>query len=144
MTNPTTGNTVAIHYTVRLTDGRVVESTRDGDPVQITLGAHQVMPGIERTILEMTEGEDRTVTIVAENAYGQYDNKLVQTIERSAIPEELDSRLEDGMTLQSQSPQGHDLQLKVVGLSDENVTFDANHPLAGKDLTFDLQLVAIR
>lgn len=143
MTNPTTGNTVAIHYTVSLSDGRVVESTREGDPVQVTIGANQVMPGIERTLVEMSEGEDRTVTILAENAYGPYDRKLVQTIERSSIPEELDAKLEDGLTLQSQSPQGHDLHLRVVGLSAESVTFDANHPLAGHDLTFDLQLVAI-
>ncbi len=143
MTNPSQGDTVTVHLTIRLADGSVVESTRKGDPIDITLGAQQVMPRIERAFLDMAQGENRTVTIAADNAYGPYDETLVQTVIRSVIPPDLDSRLEMGMMLQSKTPERGDQDFKVVALTEESVTLDANHPLAGEDLTFDLELVKI-
>ncbi len=143
MTNPSQGDTVTVHLTLRLADGSVVESTRKGDPIDITLGAQQVMPRIERAFLDMAQGENRTVTIAADNAYGPYDETLVQTVIRSVIPPDLDSRLEMGMMLQSKTPERGDQDFKVVALTEESVTLDANHPLAGEDLTFDLELVKI-
>ena len=150
MTNPSQGDTVTVHLTLRLADGSVVESTREGDPIDITLGAQQVMPEaralvpwIERALLDMAQGENRTVTITADNAYGPYNETLVETVIRSVIPPDLDSRLEMGMMLQRKTPEGGDQDLKVVALTEESVTLDANHPLAGEDLTFDLELVKI-
>ncbi len=150
MTNPSQGDTVTVHLIFRLADGSVVRSTREGDPIDITLGAQQVMPEaralvpwIERGLLDMAQGENRTVTIAADNAYGPYDETLVQTVIRSVIPPDLDSRLEMGMMLQSKTPERGDQDFKVVALTEESVTLDANHPLAGEDLTFDLELVKI-
>jgi peptidylprolyl isomerase len=143
MSNPVTGSTVAIHYTVRLADGQIVETTTDKDPIEVTLGANQIMPGVERALMDMSQGGKSTVTIPADSAYGPHDANLVQRMERSALPEDISDKLQAGMTLKSTSPQGQDLQLTVVELSAESVTFDANHPLAGRDLTFDLELVKV-
>ncbi len=150
MTNPSQGDTVTVHLTFRLADGSVVRSTREGDPIDITLGAQQVMPEaralvpwIERALLDMAQGENRTVTIAADDAYGPYNETLVQTVIRPVNPPDLDSRLEMGMMLQRKTPEGGDQSLKVVALTEESVTLDANHPLAGEDLTFDLELVKI-
>ena len=150
MPNPSQGDTVTVHLTFRLADSSVVRSTREGDPIDITLGAQQVMPEvralvpwIERALLDMAQGENRTVTIAADDAYGPYNETLVQTVIRSVIQPDLDSRLEIGMMLQTKTPEGGDQHLKVVALTEESVTLDANHPLAGEDLTFDLELVKI-
>ncbi len=141
---------MTVHLTFRLADGSVVRSTREGDPIDITLGAQQAMPEaralvpwIERALLDMAQGENRTVTIAADDAYGSYNETLVQTVIRSVIPPDLDSRLEMGMMLQSKTPERGDQDFKVVALTEESVTLDANHPLAGEDLTFDLELVKI-
>ena len=144
MTNPSQGDTVTVHFILRLADGSVVQSTREGDPIDITLGAQHVIPGIEMAILDMDQGENRTFTIAADDAYGPHDETLVQTLDRSLIPPDLDSQLKTGMMLQSKNPEDGDQSFQVVALTEENVTFDANHPLAGEDyFTCDLELVKI-
>lgn len=143
MTNPVTGSTVSIHYTVSLADGQLIETTKDKDPVDVIIGENQIMPTVERALLEMAVGENTTVTVPADNAYGAHDEKLVQKIPRSDLPADLSEKLQTGMGLKSTGPNGEELRLTVVELTDDSATFDANHPLAGHDLTFELELVKL-
>lgn len=143
MANPESGSTVAIHYTVRLEDGQLVETTTDRDPIEVTIGANQIMPGVERALMAMTAGQKSKVTIPADSAYGPHDEKLVQVMARSELPDEMSEKLQVGQMLKSTGPNGQELRLTVTALTDADATFDANHPLAGHDLTFELELVTI-
>ena len=143
MSSPATGSTVSIHYTVTLADGQVIEYTTDQDPVEITLGSNQIMPGIERALMELGVGESTNVTIASGDAHGPRDDNLVQTLERATLPPELSEKLQLGMGLQSKGPNGEEIRLTVVELTTDDVTLDANHPLAGQDLSFEIQLISI-
>ena len=94
MSSPATGSTVSIHYTVTLADGQVIESTTEQNPVEITLGSNQIMPGIERALMELNVGESKNVNIALGDAYGPRDDKLVQTLERATLPSELSEKLQ--------------------------------------------------
>lgn len=135
------GNTVQIHYTGRLSDGTVFDSSSGRDPLEFTLGEGQVIPGFEQAVLGMSSGEQQTVTIPAAEAYGQSKDELVFDVPREQFPPDIDPQV--GQRLQMQ--QGGQVAVVVVkGVGDESVTLDANHPLAGQDLTFDLELVEVR
>jgi len=135
------GDTVRVHYTGKLEDGTVFDSSLDRDPVEFTLGAGQVIPGFEQAVVGMSPGESKTVEVPAEQAYGPYREELVQEIDRELVPEEL--KLEVGQQLVLRLSPGRSIRVTVTKLTESKVTLDANHPLAGKDLTFDLQLVEI-
>ena len=94
MSSPATGSTVSIHYTVTLADGQVIESTTEQDPVEITLGSNQIMPGVERALMELGVGESTNVTIASGDAHGPRDDNLVQTLERATLPSELSEKLQ--------------------------------------------------
>lgn len=111
------------------------------DPLSFTVGAGQVIPGFDAAVTGMTVGEKKTVTIPADQAYGQPDPRAVQAIPRENIPAEIP--LELGLMLQAQGPGGQPIPVTVVEITDTEVTLDANHRLAGKDLTFALELVSI-
>ncbi|GAB4351874.1 MAG: peptidylprolyl isomerase [Gammaproteobacteria bacterium] len=140
MAQATSGDTVRVHYTGRLDDGTVFDSSQGRDPLEFTLGSGQVIPGFDEAVTGMEVGESSTITIDPENAYGPRHEEMVQKVARSDIPAEID--LTVGMQLQASGPGG-EMVVTVVELSDETVTLDANHPLAGKALTFDLELVEI-
>jgi len=139
MRQATTGDTVRVHYTGTLADGTEFDSSAGLDPVELTIGSGQVIPGFENAILGMAEGDTKSVTLEADDAYGPSDPELFHVVERSQIPAEID--LSVGKLLQASDDAGNVTRLQVVKVSDENVTLDANHPLAGKALTFKLQLV---
>ena len=141
MTEAKTGATVRIHYTGSLEDGSVFDSSQGRDPLEFTLGSGQVIPGFDVAVAGMTTGEKKRVTIPADQAYGQPDPRAIQAIPRENIPAEIP--LEVGLQLQAQSPQGYPIPVTVVEISENEVTLDANHHLAGKDLTFDLELVSV-
>lgn len=141
MTEAKTGDTVRIHYTGSLEDGSVFDSSQGRDPLEFTLGSGQVIPGFDVAVAGMTTGEKKRVTIPADQAYGQPDPRAIQAIPRENIPAEIP--LEVGLQLQAQSPQGYPIPVTVVEISENEVTLDANHHLAGKDLTFDLELVSV-
>lgn len=141
MTEAKLGDTVRVHYTGKLEDGTVFDSSLDRDPVEFTLGAGQVIPGFEQAVVGMSPGESKTVEVPAEQAYGPYREELVQEIDRELVPEEL--KLEVGQQLVLRLSPGRSIRVTVTKLTESKVTLDANHPLAGKDLTFDLQLVEI-
>jgi peptidylprolyl isomerase len=135
------GDTVTVHYTGRLEDGTVFDSSEGKDPLQFTIGEGQVIPGFEQGVLGMEPGQSKTVDIPAEDAYGPYDPRLVTEVERSQFPPALE--LEVGMQLQGSQPGGQVARFTVKDLTDTTVTLDANHQLAGKDLIFDIEMVSV-
>ncbi len=141
MAEATNGDTVRIHYTGYLDNEEQFDSSAGRDPLEFTLGSNQVIPGFEQAVLGMNEGEKKTVTIDPENAYGQYRDELLMEVERSQIPKDVDPEV--GMNLQAQHQDGSTVNLKVTQVSDDSVTLDANHPLAGENLTFEIELVEV-
>jgi peptidylprolyl isomerase len=141
MTEVKNGDTVRIHYTGTLTDGSVFDSSEGRDPLQFTAGAGQVIPGMDEEMAGMKVGEKKTLNIPCEKAYGPLNPAARQAIPREGIPDDIP--LEIGTQLQMQSPDGQVLPVTVVEVDEATVTLDANHPLAGKDLTFEIELVSI-
>jgi peptidylprolyl isomerase len=135
------GDTIKVHYTGRLEDGRVFDSSRNREPMEITVGQHEVIPGFEQAVTGMETGQTKTVTISCDEAYGPIRQDLLVTISRTDIPREIDLMI--GQRLEVQPKDGAAAMVKVAALSDQEVVLDANHPLAGEDLTFDLELVEI-
>ena len=141
MTQAKAGDTVAIHYTGTLTDGSQFDSSEGRDPLRFTLGSGQIIAGLDAAITGMSQGEKKSVTIAAAEAYGDHRPEAVQAVPRAQIPAEIP--LEVGGGLQVQTPDGQTIPVTVTSVTDEEVTLDANHPLAGKDLTFAVELVEI-
>ena len=132
------GDTVKVHYTGTLADGTVFDSSLEREPLEFTLGEGQLIPGFEKTVLGMSAGESRTVTIPAEEAYGPYREEMVLEVPRTQLPADMQPQV--GMQLQIGEEQGEGMVVQITQVSDSNITLDANHPLAGKDLTFNIQL----
>ncbi|HAN29388.1 MAG TPA: peptidylprolyl isomerase [Haliea salexigens] len=135
------GDSVSIHYTGTLDDGTVFDSSDGRDPLQFEVGSGQIIPGLDRAIEGMTVGDKKQVNVAADDAYGQPADEARQEVARSQIPENIP--LEPGLQLQMQTPDGQAIPVRVAEVGDDVVVLDANHPLAGKDLTFDIELVAI-
>ena len=135
------GDTVRIHYTGKLTDGTRFDSSREREPLEFTIGAGQIIPGLDREVQGMQVGAKATVTIPAKDAYGDHNPDQVQAIPRAKIPDGMD--IKTGERLQARTTDGRELSLTVVEVGDQKVTVDGNHPLAGKDLVFDVELVEI-
>ena len=141
MTQAKAGDKVRIHYTGTLDDGTQFDSSAGREPLEFALGGGQVIPGFDNAVDGMTVGESKTVTIPPEDAYGQRHDQLVQQVSREALPEDMEPAI--GMQLQTQSPDGHIMNLVVTEVADDSITVDANHPLSGQALTFDIELVEI-
>jgi FKBP-type peptidyl-prolyl cis-trans isomerase 2 len=135
-----TNSTVTVNYTGRLEDGSIFDSsTVEGrEPLKATLGQGQLIKGFESGLQEMTVGDRKTVEIEAEDAYGTYNKFLVQEVEKTQMPGEV----EVGMQLEAQTQVGP-VQFLVKEVKEETVVLDANHPLAGQKLIFDLEVVDI-
>ncbi len=141
MTQVKEGDTVRIHYTGTLADGATFDSSEGRDPLEFTVGSGQIIPGLDQAMPGMAVGDKKTVEVPADQAYGQPDPNAQQAVPRADIPEDIP--LDLGTQLQVQTPQGQVMPVTVVEVTDEQVTLDANHPLAGKDLTFAIELVDI-
>lgn len=135
------GDTVRIHYTGTLDDGATFDSSAGRDPLEFVVGSGQIIPGLDKAIPGMSVGDKKVVNIPAEEAYGEADPAARQSVPRDAIP--ADIPLDLGMQLQVQTPSGQQMTVTVVEVTDAEVTLDANHPLAGKALTFDFEIVEI-
>jgi len=135
------GDMVKVHYTGKLDDGTVFDSSAGSEPMQFTVGTGQVISGFEEAVVGMESGESKTVRIPADKAYGPHLEEMVLIIDRSEIPADMD--VEVGQQLSLQQPDGQAVMVTVTAVSESNVTLDANHPLAGKDLTFEIELVEI-
>lgn len=132
---------VKVHYTGKLTSGEVFDSSRDRDPLEFTVGGGQMIKGFDEAVNGMEMNEQITVTIPSSEAYGNKRDDLIQEIPRTQLPE--DMQPEVGQKLVATNDLGHQTQVAVTAVSAEAITVDANHELAGKDLVFDIELVAI-
>jgi peptidylprolyl isomerase len=141
MTQVKVGDTVRIHYTGTLNDGSTFDSSEGRDPLQFEVGSGQIIPGLDKELPGMAVGDKKTVNIPAAEAYGEKNPQMQQAIPREQIPANIP--LELGMRLQMQTPEGQVIPVTVAAVDEQTVTLDANHPLAGKDLTFDFQVVSI-
>lgn len=141
MTQAKSGDTVRIHYTGTLADGSVFDSSEGRDPLEFQLGSGQVIPGFDTGVTGMEVGEKKTIHIPCADAYGDVNPQAMQAVPRADIPDHIP--LDLGTQLQMQAPNGQVVMVTVADVTDETVTLDANHPLAGKDLTFALELVEI-
>ncbi|HEY4343996.1 MAG TPA: peptidylprolyl isomerase [Parvibaculum sp.] len=136
-----TGDTVQVHYTGTLSDGSVFDSSRESSPIGFTLGTGQVIPGFDSAVIGMEIGDKKTFTIPSAEAYGDHDPRMVQDVPRTEMPGDMDIFL--GMSLTASGSDGREIALVVTELTDTTVRLDANHPLAGQDLTFAIELVGI-
>jgi len=135
------GSIVRVHYTGRLRDGFIFDSSRGSEPLEFVIGAGMVIPGFERAIIGMQTGEKKTIEIAPEEAYGPYIEEFVKEVPRASL--HVDFELEEGMTLELHSESGRVIPITVTKLTEDSATLDANHPLAGQTLVFDIELVSI-
>ena len=135
------GDTVKVHYTGRLDDGYVFDTSAKRNPLQLKIGQKGVIPGLEQAIIGMEQGQSRTVKIQAEKAFGRYREELIQTVSRSVFPADLEPKV--GQRLTATCVDGRSVAVTVSDVSESSVKIDANHPLAGEDLTFDVELIKI-
>jgi peptidylprolyl isomerase len=135
------GDTVKIHYSGTLNDGTQFDSSQGREPLEFGLGAGQVIPGFEKAVEGMSVGESKSFTIPPEEAYGAHRAELVQDVPKTALPEDLTPAV--GMQLQGTGGNGQTMNLVVTEVKDEAITVDGNHPLAGQDLNFEIELVEI-
>lgn len=140
MTTAKQGDTVRIHYTGTLDDGRTFDSSEGSEPLEFKLGERQVIAGFESAVEGMTPGQEKTVTIEPAQAYGERDENLVQTVGRDRFP--ADAQIDIGTQFQA-STQSGPVVVTVVEMGDDDITVDANHMLAGQRLTFALKLVEV-
>lgn len=141
MTTAKKGDKVKVHYTGRLDDGTVFDSSANSDPLEFTIGSGAIIPGFEQAVIGMTQGESKTEKILTEDAYGPYMSEMVLTVDRQQIPADIEPEI--GQQLQLQHPSGGIIPVVITEIAQETITLDANHPLAGENLTFDIQLVEI-
>ncbi|MFA7382786.1 MAG: FKBP-type peptidyl-prolyl cis-trans isomerase [Desulfurivibrionaceae bacterium] len=135
------GDSVNIHYTGTLDDGTVFDSSAGRDPLAFTLGSGEVIAGFDEAVLGMCIGDRKKVTIPAHKAYGEKNEEMIIEVPLAQVPPDLDPEV--GQKLQMGGPNGELVVVTVVGVTEDVVVLDANPPLAGKDLTFELELVAI-
>jgi peptidylprolyl isomerase len=141
MAEAANGNIVKVHYTGKLADGTVFDSSREGDPLEFTIGDGSLIPGFEAAVIGMQPGENKSVQIPSDQAYGPFFEEMVQQISRDKFPKEMEIEL--GGQVMAQQPDGEKLVLTIVEITDESVTVDANHPLAGHDLEFEIEVVSV-
>ena len=135
------GDTVKVHYTGTFEDGTVFDSSEGRDPLEFTVGQGQVIPGFEDAVVGMSPGQQKRETIPADRAYGERQDELVFNVGRDQIPDGM--KVEVGDMLQVGFGDGHTTAVQVMDMDDESLTLDANHPLAGRTLVFEMELVSI-
>lgn len=137
------GDTVKVHYTGKLNDGTVFDSSEDREPLEFTLGEGQLIPGFEKAVEGLEEGDSTTVEIPTDEAYGKRREDLELEVAKNELPDNVEPQV--GMQLQMQQQEsGQAIPVQITKVEEDKVTLDANHPLAGKDLTFDIELVEVK
>jgi peptidylprolyl isomerase len=135
------GDTVTVHYTGKLTDGTVFDTSRDRHPLKFTLGKGQLIAGFEKAVVGMSTGDKRTVMIPFTEAYGPRQDKAVVEMERKNLPQNFIPQV--GQRLEITQEDDSNVLVTVTAVTDSTIIVDANHPLAGKDLHFEIELVSI-
>ncbi|MEQ8908802.1 MAG: peptidylprolyl isomerase [Vicingaceae bacterium] len=142
MSKAVKGNNVKVHYTGKLTDETVFDSSREREPLEFTLGAGQMIQGFDEAVEGMTVGDSKQVTIPMDKAYGPKKDEAMVTVSKTQLPDEMEPQV--GMQLEASQPDGRKQLLVIADVKEEEVVLDANHPLAGKDLVFDIELVEVK
>ncbi|NLW82333.1 MAG: peptidylprolyl isomerase [Desulfovibrionales bacterium] len=135
------GTRVLVHYTGTLDDGTQFDSSRGREPLEVILGQNMVIPGFEQAIVGMDVGQTVTVTIAEEHAYGPHNEEMVIRVPKTSFPPEI--KVAVGEQLILRSPEGHEVPALIVDVNEEDATLDANHPLAGFALTFEIELISV-
>lgn len=135
-------DTVKVHYTGKLSNGQIFDSSLEREPLEITLGQGMLIPGFEKGMVNMKVSEKKTINIPFAEAYGDVKKELFQEVTKDQLPPEMAPEV--GMGLASKNPDGSEMQFRVAEVHENHIIIDANHPLAGQDLTFDLELVEIK
>jgi len=141
MAQAKSGDKVQVHYTGTLNNGQVFDSSKGRAPLEFTLGTGMVIAGFDAAVTGLAPGETVTKTIPMAEAYGEYNSEMVADIEKEKIP--ADFELEVGQRLEMQVPNGDAMAVTITDIKGETITLDGNHPLAGQDLTFELELISI-
>ncbi|SDN49931.1 peptidylprolyl isomerase [Desulfonauticus submarinus] len=134
------GTQVSVHYTGKLADGTVFDSSEGREPLTFTIGQKQVIPGFEEAVAEMEVGEKKTITIPCEQAYGPKREDMIIDIPLETVPEDIPREV--GQQILLRSPEGQEFPAFIVEVKEDALTIDANHPLAGEDLVFEIELVS--
>jgi FKBP-type peptidyl-prolyl cis-trans isomerase 2 len=135
-------DTVKVHYTGKLSNGQTFDSSLEREPLEVTLGQGMLIPGFEKAVIDMNVNDKKTVVIAKEEAYGEIQKELFHEVKKEQLPQ--DMAPEVGMGLASKNPDGSENQFRVAAVNDDHIIVDGNHPLAGQDLTFDLELIEIK
>jgi len=135
------GDTVKVHYTGTLTDGTVFDTSAEREPLEFTLGQGQLIPGFEKAVVGMNVGDSTEVEIPSDDAYGEAREDLVISVPKDQLPDDVEPQV--GMQLQVNQQDGQPIPVRITDVGEENLTLDANHPLAGQDLKFEIELVEI-
>ncbi len=133
------GDTVKVHYTGKLQDGSVFDSSEGKEPLEFTLGEGQLIPGFEKAVEGLNQGDSTEVTIPKDEAYGEPREDLVINVPKDNLPDDVTPEV--GMQLQVNQPDGQSIPVRITEIGDEELTLDANHPLAGQELTFEIEVV---
>lgn len=141
MAEAAVGDTVQLHYTGKLKDGTEFGTSRGQEPLQFKIGENTIIPKLETSVVGMAVGDTATVEIAAAEGYGPRQPEAIETVERSVLPSEVELMV--GNQLQAQTQDGQTLVVTIIQVDGEKVTLDGNHPLAGEDLTFEIELVEI-
>ncbi|MBT8260421.1 MAG: peptidylprolyl isomerase [Bacteroidia bacterium] len=134
-------DTVKVHYTGKLVNGQIFDSSLEREPLEVKLGQGQLIPGFELGLIDMAVNEKKTITIEIQEAYGEVNKDLFQKVPKAELPDTI--KPEVGMGLVGSNPDGSQRQFRIAEVEEDHIIIDANHPLAGQDLIFDLELVAI-
>jgi len=135
------GDTVKVHYTGKLENGEVFDSSYDRDPLEFTVGEGQLIEGFDSAVEGMEEGEKKTVKIPSEKAYGPHREEMIIEVGKDKLPPDLEAKV--GQQLYMEDAHGQTFVVKVVEVLEDSIRLDANHPLAGKDLIFDIEVIKI-
>lgn|SRR5690606_5787059 len=135
-------DTVKVHYTGKLSNGQVFDSSLEREPLEITLGQGMLIPGFEKGMVNMKVNEKKTINIPVSEAYGDVQEELFHKVLKEQLPQEITPEV--GMALGSKNPDGTEVQFRIAEVNDDHIIIDANHPLAGHDLIFDIELVEIK
>ncbi|MEO5788215.1 MAG: peptidylprolyl isomerase [Gelidibacter sp.] len=134
-------DTVKVHYTGKLTDGQIFDSSLEREPLEFTIGDGKLIPGFENAIIDMKLNDKKTVEIAKEDAYGDILEELFHQVPKDQLPQDMEPEV--GMGLASKGPDGIEHQFRVIEVKEDHIVVDGNHPLAGQDLVFELEVVEI-
>lgn len=135
-------STVIVHYTGKLTDGQIFDTSEGKEPAEFVLGEGRLIPGFENGLIDMKLNEKKTITILKADAYGDVVKEMIQEIKKTDLPQDMEPQV--GMGLVSKAPDGQEINLMIAEVKEDTIVIDGNHPLAGRDLIFDLEVVEIK